>query len=383
MSATMTRAADAKDASPSTRRRRPSLYTEYSQDMALLNTSAKRTWTMVLIGLVLIGPLWLSPDLENRVALVAATAIGAIGINLVTGYAGQVSLGHAVFLGVGAYTAAWLGGDPDGSVYGLGLDIWIWLPMAGIVPAILGYLIAPIATRLRGLYLAIVTLGLVFIGEHIFRDWKSLTGGSGTGRSGPRATFFGARWDTDGSLLGMQMSREIKLYYLCVILLIIMAVVGRNIARSKVGRAFAAVRDRDLAAEVMGVPLTKTKVIAFAISSFYAGIAGAMLVLITSFVEPGSFNFLSSLEYLAMIIIGGLATISGSIIGAAFIVLVPRLLESVTPSLPIIGELFSTFEIQAMLNGLLIIAFVILEPRGLFGLWVRVRNYWKAFPFSY
>lgn len=374
-----------KDGSPRTRRRRPELYTAYAQDMGLLNTGAKRLWTAIGMVLLLAGPLLLSADLENRVALVSATAIGAIGINLVSGYAGQVSLGHAFFLGLGAYTASWLGGTPNSisGVYGLGLDIWIWLPMAGLVPAAVGYVLAPIATRLRGLYLGIVTLGLVFIGEHIFRDWKSLTGGTGTGRAGPRATFFGARWDTDGALFGFDMSSEVKLYYLCVILLVIMAVVARNIARSKVGRAFAAVRDRDLAAEVMGVPLTRTKVIAFSISSFYAGIAGAMLVTITAFVEPGSFNFLSSLEYLAMVIIGGLATISGSIIGAAFIVLVPRLLESVTPSLPVIGDIFNTFEIQSMLNGLLIIAFVILEPRGLYGLWIRVRNYWKAFPFSY
>lgn len=369
--------------SPRTRRRRPELYTSHAQDMALLNTGPKRLFTGLGLLLVLLGPLVLSADLENRVALVAATAIGAIGLNLLTGNAGQVSLGHAFFLGVGAYTATWLGGDPDGRTYGLGLDIWIWLPLAGLVPAALGYLIAPIATRLRGLYLAIVTLGLVFIGEHIFRGWASLTGGTGTGRSGPRASFFGARWDTDGALFGRAMSSEVKLYYLAVVVLVVLAVVARNVARSKVGRAFAAVRDRDVAAEIMGVPLTSTKVTAFAISSFYAGIAGALLVTITSFVEPSSFNFLSSLEYLAMIIIGGLATVSGAIIGAAFIVLVPRLLESVTPTLPVIGDVFSTFEIQSMLNGLLIIAFVLLEPRGLFGLWIRVRNYWKAYPFSY
>lgn len=364
-------------------RRRPLLYTTYAQDMSLLNSGPKRLWTAIFLGLLLLAPLALTGDLENRVALVAATAIGAIGINLVTGYAGQVSLGHAFFLGIGAYTAAWLGGNPDGSTYGLGLDIWIWLPAAGLVSAMFGVLVAPIATRLRGLYLAIVTLGLVFIGEHIFRDWRSLTGGVGTGRAGPRATLLGARLDVDGPWVGIEWSRELRLYYLSIAVLVLMGIAARNIARSRIGRSFTAVRDRDVAAELMGVSLSRTKALAFALSSFYAGVAGALLVTITSFVEPTSFNLLASIEYLAMIIIGGLATISGAIIGAAFIVLVPRLLESLVPGLPILGELFSPTEIQVMLNGLLIVAFVVLEPRGIVGLWVRVRNYWKGYPFSY
>lgn len=364
------------------RRARPNLYTRYEQDMALLNTPGKRLWTGLLLVAVLLAPLVLSNELENRMAVAMATAIGAIGINLVSGYAGQVSLGHAFFLGVGAYTAAWLGGDPEARTYGMGLDITIWLPAAALVSGLLGYVIAPIATRLRGLYLAIVTLGLVFIGEHIFKDWVSLTGGLGTGRDSARATFFGARWDRDGELFGVAMSAEVKLYLVCFVLLVVLGVIARNVARSKVGRSFAAVRDRDLAAEVMGVPLTRTKVHAFAISSAYAGVAGALLTTITGRVEPGSFNFLASLEYLAMIIIGGLATISGSIIGAAFFVLSPRIVEQFAPSIPGLGS-FSIFEVQSMLYGVLIIVFIILEPRGLYGLWVRVRNYWKAFPFSY
>jgi len=359
------------------------LFTDYRQDMANLDTPAKRWWTMALIAVVVVAPVVVGTELESRLALVFITAIGAIGLNLVTGYAGQVSLGHAFFLGIGAYTAAVLGGDPDGRALGYGLDITIWLPAAGLLASFIGLLVAPIATRLRGLYLAIVTLGLVFIGEHFFRDWRNLTGGPGTGRAGPRVSLFGFRFDQRSEVFGIDLSAEVKTYFLALSLLIVLAVVARNIVRSRVGRAFAAVRDRDIAAEVMGVPLARTKATAFTVSSFYAGVAGALLTVHTPFVEPGSFGLLTSVDYLAMILIGGMATISGAIIGAAFLGLMPRVVEEFSGSLPFVGDFFSPSELQSMLTGVLIIVFIVVEPRGLFGLWVRVRNYWKAWPFSY
>ncbi len=362
-------------------RGRPALYTSYKQDMSPWDTPAKRAWTLALVAAVFLAPLFLGSELESRFTILFATAIGAIGINLVTGYAGQVSLGHAFFLGVGAYTAAALGGDPEGRTIGMGLPMLVWLPASGLMAGFVGFLVAPVASRLKGLYLAVVTLGLVFIGEHVFRDWVSLTGGPGTGRSAPPVTLFGARLDKDGPLFGMELEAEVKMYFFALVVLVALALLAKNIARSKVGRAFAAVRDRDLAAEVMGVPLARTKVTAFTLSSAYAGIAGALLATTIGFIEPGSFNLLVSLEYLAMVIIGGLATISGSIVGAVFIVLVPRLIEPLTASVNLFG--FNSFELQTMLNGVLIIVFIILEPRGLFGLWLRIRNYWKAWPFSY
>jgi Branched-chain amino acid transport system / permease component len=163
---------------------------------------------------------------------------------------------------------------------------------------------------------------------------------------------------------------------------------AKNLARSAVGRAFAAVRDRDLAAEVMGVSLTRHKLIAFTISSFYAGIAGALLPTITGFIEPGSFNLLLSVQFLAMILIGGVATLSGSLLGAAFVVLLPRLVEELPRFLPFVtsqstGGVLTTFQLQTLLYGVLIVVFLIAEPRGLFGIWVRARNYWRAWPFSY
>jgi branched-chain amino acid transport system permease protein len=171
------------------------------------------------------------------------------------------------------------------------------------------------------------------------------------------------------------------------VLLVIFALAARNLARSKVGRAFTAIRDRDIAAGVIGVNLAKYKTIAFAVSSFYAGCAGALLYSLTGFVDPGSFNLLLSVEYIAMVLIGGAGTVSGSIFGAFFIILLPRLTRELPAFVPFLSgsptQTPNVYQLETVLYGLLIIVFLIFEPRGLFGLWIRARNYWKAWPFSY
>jgi branched-chain amino acid transport system permease protein len=367
------------------RRGRPALYTAYGQDLALLNTSAKRRAIGVLAAAAVAVPFLLTDDILQILATAFVAAIGAIGLNLVTGYAGQVSLGHAFFLAVGAYTAAALSGDPDDPrVIGYGITFLpLWLLAAGLVAMLAGILVAPLAVRLRGLYLAIVTIGLVFLGEHIFKEWDDLTGGPGVGRPAAVPEMFGVRFDVDGEFLTAAQ----KLYLLMFVLLAIFALLARNLARSAVGRAFAAVRDRDVAASVVGVDLARTKFLAFAVSSFYAGCAGALLYTTIGFFDPGSFNLLLSVQYLAMVLIGGVSTISGSIMGALFITLLPRLTRELPAVVPFVSEsstgTITVFQVESVLYGLLIIGFLILEPRGLFGIWIRIRNYWKAFPFSY
>jgi branched-chain amino acid transport system permease protein len=371
------------------RRGRPELYTSYAEDSRLFNTPGKRAGVWTLTALALLAPFVFSDNVLLILATACVASIGAIGLNLVTGYAGQVSLGHAFFLGLGAFTAALLSGDPDGRTVGLGMQMIVWLPAAGLVAALAGLLVAPLAARLRGLYLAIVTLGLVFLGEHIFREMKFITGGVGVGRPGPIPELFGFRFDQAGEVFGMFLTRNQKLYYLMFAIFVFFAILGRNLARSAIGRAFSAVRDRDIAAEVIGVSLTKHKVLAFTISSFYAGIAGALLYTIIGFIEPGAFNLLLSVQYIAMVLIGGVATISGSIMGAVFITLLPRLTREIPKFLPFIsaqaggGGVLNVFQLEAILYGLLIIGFLIFEPRGLYGIWIRARNYWKGWPFSY
>jgi len=303
-----------------TLRGRPELYTSYAADMALFNTTGKRVGVGVLALVALLAAVAVTDNVLRLLAVGCALAIGAIGLNLVTGYAGQVSLGHAFFVGIGAFTAAVISGDPEARTLGYGVtEILLWLPAAGLVAGLAGLVVAPLATRLRGLYLAIVTLGLVFLGEHVFREAGFITGGFGVGRAGPRATLFGFDLVAPGPLLTADQKR----YLLMLVVLTILAVLARNLARSDVGRAFAAVRDRDIAAEVIGVNLTRTKAQAFTVSSFYAGVCGALLYTITPVIEPSSFNLLLSVQFVAMVLIGGVATISGSIMGALFIALLP------------------------------------------------------------
>jgi branched-chain amino acid transport system permease protein len=363
---------------------RPLLHTSYASDMALLNTRAKRVAVGILLAVTAALPFLLTDELLQLLATCCIAAIGAIGLGLVTGYAGQVSLGHAFFLGIGAYTGAAISGDPDGRTIGFGItNILIWLPAAGLVAALAGVIVAPLATRLRGLYLAIVTLGLVFIGQHIFNEWGELTGGVGVGRPPATLEFFGYPLKEDGAFL----TGDQKLFWLMAFLLVGFALAARNLARSKVGRAFAAIRDRDIAAGVIGVNLPKYKTIAFAVSSFYAGCAGALLFTVSGFMDPSSFNLLLSVQYIAMVLIGGAGTISGAIAGAFFITLLPRLTRELQAVVPFIStesnEVPNVFQVETILYGVLIIVFLIFEPRGLFGIWVRIRNYWRAWPFSY
>ena len=375
----------------SLRRGRPELYSDYAADQAIWNTAAKRWSTGLVLLLALALPFMLNRDLMGLMALVVVYAISGIGLNLVSGYAGQISLGHAVFMGLGAYTAALLGGSPSSTVRGLEFDLLIWLPMAGIVPALIGWLFAPLAARVRGLYLAILTLGLLFVGEHIFKEATWLTGGSGIGRAPPVPSILGFELYARRTVLGTELSAIGVFYLFGLLLLVVLAVLARNVARTRQGRAFSAVRDRDIAAEVMGVPLLRTKRLAFTLSSFYAGIGGALMTIVIGFTTPEKWSLLLSIDFLAVVLIGGAATITGPIIGAAFVVLMPRFIETFAGSLPEWfvsttvggGGLLNVFQLQGLLFGVMIVIFLVAEPRGLFGVWIRIRNYFKAWPFSY
>ena len=379
--------------------------------MAIFRSNVQRAW---FVGVALLVPLLgmggsipilpgaFSLSLQGDLLILGIAAvfasIGAIGLNIVTGFAGQISLGHAFFLGVGAFTAAAFGGAPrligSGDLIALELDMAIWLPLAGLVAALFGFIVAPVAFRLKGLYLAFVTIGLLFFGGLIFKEWTSLTGGLGLGRDAAVPRLFGFRIDEDGELFGVFLSGDQKLFLFGFVVLLIMGFAAKNLARSKIGRALSAVRDRDIAAEMMGIPLARYKMIAFVVSSFYAGIAGALLFTVVGRLEPGVFSdapgFLLSVRYIAMILIGGIATISGSIMGAVFITFLPRVVRwlagfalfgfiSEAPT----GGFLSVTQFEQILFGVVLVGFLIFEPLGLYGIWIRVRNYWKAWPFSY
>jgi len=391
-------------------RLRPGLVTDYRADSGIFRSVTARIWFGILLAVaVYLGlgetfglPMSLSADVLILAVTALFASIGAIGLNIVTGMAGQISLGHAFFLGLGAYTAAVLGGvestrqavDAAGNAvsqtvyYGFGLDMIIWLPAAGLVAALAGFIVAPVATRLRGMYLAFVTVGLVFLGEHIFREARVITGGAGVGRPTAEVSLFGFRFDEAGEVFGMQFSKGQKLYFLGLILLLVMGVAAKNLFRSRVGRALAGIRDRDVAAEMMGIPLGRYKLIAFTASSFYAGICGALLYSMVGVVQGEYFNFLLSIQYVAMILIGGVATVTGSIMGAFFITFLPKAVELLGQWIPGIdfkqsGGMLTVAQFEQILYGLFLIGFLIFEPMGLYGIWIRIRNYFKAWPFSY
>lgn len=367
---------------------RPRLYTSYAADQAIFNTRYKRVWIFILLITATLVPFLITRNLTYLLATVFVYAISGIGLNLLTGYAGQISLGHAFFMGLGAYTAAVFGCSPGRVVWGFELDLAIVLPLATLIPGIVGLLVAPIAMRVRGLYLAILTIGLLMLGEQLFKQWPQVSGGQGVGRGVAEPTLFGMDLGASYRVGPFIMTEQVAMYLLALVLLVLVALGAKNLARSRTGRAFAAVRDRDIAAEVMGVPLLRTKTLAFALSSALAGLGGALLSMLIGRISPEQWNLFLSIDLIAIVVIGGAATISGAMIGAAFVVLVPKLLEAIAPMLPFISGpgstgLVNVHQLQTILFGLLIVLFMALEPRGLFGVWIRIRNYFKAWPFKY
>ncbi len=332
------------------------------------------------VTVYLLAPLLLSDFQLSVVDYAGIAAIGAIGLNVLTGYTGQISLGHGFFLGAGAYSAAYVGGELD-------LPLPIWLAACALVGAVVGGIIGPFALRLRGSYLAIITLGLVFIGEHIFENWDGVTGGL-TGRAVTAPVAIGPLDFAGLEVAGMSFSRDASYFYLIWGVVAVVALLVKNLMRTRLGRAFQAVRDRDAAAEVIGVRIARTKVYSFVISSSLAAVAGGLYGSYQRFVNPEGFGLFLSIEYVAMIVIGGVATVYGPILGALFITAMPFLIEEWSDRIPGVatqpGESgITVFALNQALFGLLIIGFLIVEPRGLAALWARIKVYFQAWPFSY
>lgn len=315
--------------------------------------------------------LFVFPFVANAYMLYVANMIGfaiiaAVGLNLLTGFTGQISLGHAAFVGVGAYTSAIL-------VTRIGLSFWLSIPCAGLVAAAAGMVIGIPSLRVKGLYLCIATLAAQFIFEFIFIHWESMTKGI-TGIHVPPPQIGGFAFTTE------------KEYYWITLFFVVLGVgYARNLIRSRMGRAFVAVRDRDLSAEIIGINLFRYKLSAFAISSFYAGVAGALWITFLKVVTPDHFPFILSIQYLAMIIVGGLGSILGSIFGAAFMTLIPEILNYLSEIVKVYApgkeEVF--VPMKEVIFGLLIVLFLIFEPRGLAEIWNRIKNFFRLWPFSY
>ncbi|MFC7220403.1 branched-chain amino acid ABC transporter permease [Streptomyces polyrhachis] len=305
-------------------------------------------------------------------------AIGAIGLNLLAGATGQLSLGHAFFVAVGAYSYCALAGDGKDGLTGLGVPTLLAMAGAVLIAGLAGGLLSPIAGRLRGSYLGIATLALIFIGQHVLFNASDLTGGY-NGRDVPPLNVLGLRLDdSEQVLMGVPFQSMEKLWYLGLVLLAVSAFFARGVLHDRPGRAMNAIRDHQIAAGVMGVPVARVRGQVFVLSSMYAGLAGVLLALVFQRTVPEYFGLVLSLEFLAMIVIGGLGSVSGAVLGAAFVSLLPQLIDHYSDSLPLVSAPgtggIAPGEASRYLYGAAVVVVVLFLPGGLARLRLRGRS---------
>jgi branched-chain amino acid transport system permease protein len=350
--------------------------TSYEGDMALYILPLAKITAWGIVALLVLLPLLLQLAHDEHtmsiITTIALAAIGAIGLNILTGYAGQISLGHGAFMAVGGYTAAIL-------TTRYGMPFWFGIVAGGCMAALAGTLFGIPSLRIKGLYLAIATLAAQLIIEWTINHVTWISGGSQSSIYVQNPTF-----------LGLEFNNEFRRYYLILFFFLLAFFGAQNLVRSRVGRAFIAVRDRDVAAEIIGVNIFKYKLLAFAVSSFYAGVAGALWTYYLRIANYENFTLVVSIEYLAMVIIGGLGSVLGAVLGAIFIKLLPIVLDLsvVSISQKVFGIAYEGVadflaNFQLFVFGALIIIFLIVEPEGLARLWENIKRYFRQWPYSY
>jgi branched-chain amino acid transport system permease protein len=339
----------------------------HRQDERIFRTRFKRSCLILFFVLIALSPLYGNEYHFYILNLVLVNLIAALGLNLLIGFTGLLSLGHAAFLGVGAYTSALL-------ISHFQMPLPLSILCAGLVAAGFGLLVGIPSLRIKGFYLMVATLAFQFIIEYTIIHWESLTLGiRGIELPVPQ-------------LFGLSLGKHCAYFYFLFFLGAFFMWGLKNLNRSKIGRAFIAIRDNDVSAEIIGIPVFRYKLLAFAISSFFAGMAGALFAALQRSAIPEDYTFLKSIEYLAMVLIGGLGSILGTVFGVLFITLVPEILNvgvsllarRYDPNLTVyLGP------VKDLVFGLLIILFIIFKPEGLVGIWTRIRDYFRIWPLPY
>jgi branched-chain amino acid transport system permease protein len=332
--------------------------TSYDQDIALIQHGGQRFWYGLLLAALATAPAWLSEYMLSQLVFVAIYGIVGLGLMLLTGYTGQVSLGHAAFMAVGAYTHTLL--------FAAGWPFLLALALAATLAAAVGVIVGLPALRVRGIYLAIATMAFGFIVEEVAARWESVTGGN-SGLQVPTPAIVGFKFDTTASL-----------YYLCLAFALLATFAVLNLLRSPTGRAFVAIRDSEISAQSMGISAARYKTVAFAISAFLTGVAGALYAHQIRFITPEQFTILQSIELLLMIVIGGLGSIHGAFFGAAFIIVLPQFVSWIKDFLP--EALANATGLKPVIFGAVMILVVLLEPYGIYGRWLKIRTYFQLFP---
>jgi len=341
----------------------------YEEELTIFETDFGRAWLLVgLAILFVVVPLFASQYTLYILNTIGIYSIAAIGLNLLIGYTGQISMGHGAFFGVGAYAAAVF-------YTRFGMPFWAAIPAAGVFTALVGMIFGIPSLRLKHLYLTIATLAGQFIIEYVLVQWDGVTGGA-EGIPLFKATLF-----------GIKLNSDLKFFFVIFTLLVLLTWIAVNLIRTRFGRAFVAIRDNDRAAEGMGIPIFKYKLLSFGISSFYAGLAGGLFAFYMMIITPEPFNMWLSIEFIAIIIIGGLGSITGSILGTIFIVSLSEILSLTTEVLmnldAFAGSSISIAPLREFVFGLTIVLFIIFEPKGLAEIWRIVRSSFRLWPFSY
>lgn len=341
----------------------------YDEELRIFETDFGRFWmTVGLILLFVIIPFISSSYMLYVLNTIGIYAIAAVGLNILIGYTGQISLGHGAFFGVGAYTAAILATKA-------GFPFLPAVVCAGILTAVVGIIFGLPSARLKHLYLLIATLAGQFIIEYVLVEWEGLTGGA----EGIIVM--------EAKLFGLDLRNDRTFFFVIFFCFSLMTWIAVNLIRTRYGRAFIAIRDNDRAAEGMGIPVFLYKLLAFAVSSFYAGLAGALFAYYMMSITPEPFNLWLSIEFIAMIIIGGLGSIPGSLFGTIFIVSLNEILSHLTEYLMNVGvstgAAITIAPLREFVFGLSIVLFIIFEPKGLAEVWRIIRSSFRLWPFSY
>jgi len=343
----------------------------YYEDVQLFSSGVVVFWFAVLILFLAFFPFIFKNYYVYLANYMAINVIVAIGLNLLVGYTGQVSLGHAGFFAIGAYGTITL-------MSTFHLPFLLALPASALVAALFGFLLGLPALRLEGPYLAIATLGFGLTITKVIG----------------RIELFGGRQGLHAPdlIIGpWHVTTDRDFYYLAVTLTVLLTLAARNLIKTKVGRAFIAIRDADIAAESMGVHLTYYKTLAFAVSAFYTGIAGGLYAFVLRFIEPEVFTLMMSIMFLSMVVVGGLGSLMGSITGACLLSWLDLQLRNIL-DIPYVGEWLDALSkswfsitgvsnIQFILFGLIMVLIMLFEPLGIFGFWIRTKKYWKMWPF--
>jgi branched-chain amino acid transport system permease protein len=345
--------------------------TSYAADMSVLPLPGTRWLLAALAALfIVVAPATFDEYTLSILNLILIAVVGAIGLNILVGYTDQVSIGHGAFMSVGAYTAANL-------ITRLNAPFWIAVPAGGLMAALIGAMVGIPSLRIKGLYLAISTLAAQLIIEWVINHTAWISGGTQASIQVPPPSVFGT---TLGSTWQI---------YLFLMFFVVLAIVGaQNLIRSRIGRAFIAIRDQDIAAEIIGIDIFRYKLLAFAISSFYAGVTGVLYTYYLGIANYEQFQLDVSISFLAMVIIGGLGSTLGPIFGAVFVTLLPivtrRALEFFGGFFVARADLANYVpSLRLAIFGLLIIFFLVVEPEGLNRLWRNIRTWFRAWPFSY